>query len=332
MERVRGIQPGELATLLAGADLFETLADDELETLASFSGLYALEAGELLYEPGYTGGELYVIANGSIEVVRTADADRQETVARFIRGESFGELDLISKEPREETARAAGPTRVLIFPRREEEFEAILAARPELGARLLRKLMSAVAARLRQANDLYRRNSLWVRELQRQVYTDPLTGLYNRVYLEENLESRLVEERSALLMFKPDNFKQINDTFGHEAGDEGIRRIGAELRRLKEADEVVVRYMGNEYALILPIGGESLVRERAKLLQERLIGIKYGRDAAGNDIVVTVSVGIALYPTHSRRPLELIQKAHEAAMRGRTLGGSKILFNEEETE
>ena len=315
--------------LLMAADIFSALSTEEIRTLAIESELYALEAGEPLYEAGTAGGELCVIETGSITINRRNSDGKIETVARFVDGESFGELDLLGEAPREETANAESATRVLIFPRRGLSFSEILKSRPEVSARLLRKLMVAVASRLRKANQLIKENSPWVRELQEQVYTDPLTGLHNRTFLEENLQRRFGPSGCALIFLKPDNFKQINDTYGHEAGDAAIREIGEHLLSIREGGEELVRFMGNEYALISPERSLQEATRRAEKLRLETSRISYEKSLGRNDIVISVSAGLVRFPDHGLNPQELIALAHGLALKGRTIGGSRLLLPEE---
>ena len=105
----------------------------------------------------------------------------------------------------------------------------------------------------RKANILVKDNSAVMQELKRQVYGDKLTGLYNKTYLEETLPGLTVNTSQpvTLMLMKPDNFKMINDTFGHEAGDNTLKIMAAALNAFMEGRGTVLRYMGNELGIIL---------------------------------------------------------------------------------
>lgn len=319
----------EKELLLRKASIFAELSRKEIAEVAAHSDLYQFDRNELLYQPETRAAELFIIASGSVSISRRSESGPAEQLARFVAGESFGELDLLSENPRNEEARALKASSVLIFPRRGESFDEIIASSPRTYAQVLHKLVSAVAGKLRLANSLLKQNSLWVRELQSQVYTDPLTGLHNRAYLEENLASFLGEGACGLLMLKPDNFKQINDGYGHEAGDAAIREIGETLTASLQPAEELVRYMGNEYALILPGCDLEMSISRAREMQQLMMEIKYEKSIGKNDIVVTVSVGVVAYPKHGGDPEELIARAHALALQGRTIGGSRLLHPED---
>ncbi len=321
MRVIDSIENRDRSGFLGTAPIFSSLGAEELDFIAGHCALYEFDVGEHIYAAGSKKAELFILVAGKVGIYREEGA-----LARFLPGEIFGELGLLADEPREELAMAEEQTRILIFPRRDVCFQEILESRPELSSRLLRKLMESAASRLRQANRLIKQNSPWIRELRHQVYTDPLTGLPNRTYLEENLAGFFSSPPCALLMFKPDNFKQINDSYGHEAGDAAIRQIGRFLSRIALPEERVVRFMGNEYALICPETDIEEATQRARKIQKLQGALDYEYQGKANGIVVTVSAGIAVYPRHATNAPRIIALAHGLAMRGRTMGGGQLLI------
>jgi diguanylate cyclase (GGDEF)-like protein len=131
------------------------------------------------------------------------------------------------------------------------------------------------------------------------------------------------------MMFKPDNFKEINDTFGHEAGDQVIVLMSAELKRSFNGDEITVKYMGNELAVVLH--GRNRDEAHAEAVRIRAIMNNLDVTACTNNqpFRITVSIGISLFPEHSKDSTELIALAHELPLVGRGRGGNLILFPED---
>lgn len=119
-----------------------------------------------------------------------------------------------------------------------------------------------------------------------KLYRDPLTGAYNREYYEEHLAS--FQQASALAMIDVDNFKQINDTFGHLAGDKALQVVVETLQKNMRGVDAVIRYGGDEFLLVF----RSMEREafRAKLEQLREL-VSQAKVEGYPDLRITVSIG-----------------------------------------
>ncbi len=245
------------STLLRKASLFSSLDRDELALIARYSGYRTYEAGQVIFAQGSHREELFLIQDGTVAIRRRAEDDSEQDIARFVGGEVFGEMDLLDTVPRTASAVAEGPATLLVFPDRIE-FSRLLDTHPEAFARILRKLLGEIARRIRAIDRLMSEKTPWIEELKRQLHRDKLTGLWNRAFLEEELP-RIVaaHPRTSLLVVKPDNFKAINDTFGHEAGDKTLMILAEAVKsRLTEGD-IGARYRGDEYCVILPGRGRA---------------------------------------------------------------------------
>jgi two-component system, cell cycle response regulator len=138
------------------------------------------------------------------------------------------------------------------------------------------------------------------RRTYERTVKDPLTGAYNRHFLDERLVSELAFAQRhgvplTVMFVDADHFKRVNDTHGHAAGDEVLRRLSQLLESTLRAEDIVARYGGEEFVLVLrgvPTTGALAVAERVRVGVETL---KIGH--AGKWIPVTVSVGVA---THSK--------------------------------
>ncbi|WP_157271937.1 EAL domain-containing protein [Azohydromonas aeria] len=164
------------------------------------------------------------------------------------------------------------------------------------------------------------------RTAQQLVYLaerDPLTGLYNRRSFQHELQRRLVHAQRqgtqvALLLFDLDEFKLINDRYGHQAGDKVLVQVAAEVGGLVRRSEFLGRLGGDEFALICePDGPETL-----QALCDRLVAAiaRLPVSFRGRSLRLTSSLGVALFPEHADNPDELVARADAAMYQAKEAG------------
>ena len=155
--------------------------------------------------------------------------------------------------------------------------------------------------------------NLKLREVLRsQSIRDPLTGLFNRRYMEESLEREIRrairnKEHVALLMIDIDHFKQFNDTFGHQAGDTLLRELGAFLNQRTRGQDVACRFGGEEFAVILTGASLEAALKRAELLSggSQSVAVLYTGRVLGK---ISLSIGVSGFPEHGESAVELLGK------------------------
>jgi diguanylate cyclase (GGDEF)-like protein/PAS domain S-box-containing protein len=160
--------------------------------------------------------------------------------------------------------------------------------------------------------------------LRQQAMHDMLTGLFNRRYLEVALDKELQRATRGgtavgLMMVDIDHFKQINDTYGHLIGDEVLQAIGAFLRERIRGEDIVCRYGGEEFTLMLPNASIDETRRRAEELREAIktLPLRVGTHALPP---ISLSIGIAVFPSHGTNGDALLRVA-DAALYQAKLGG-----------
>jgi diguanylate cyclase (GGDEF)-like protein/PAS domain S-box-containing protein len=168
--------------------------------------------------------------------------------------------------------------------------------------------------------------------LRNQSIRDPLTSLYNRRYLEEMLQRetrRAVRSDLGLgvLMLDLDHFKKFNDTFGHDAGDTVLRETAAFLSKSVRAEDIVCRFGGEEFLVILPQASLKVTHVRAERIRSKLreLTVLHQGQPLG---MVTVSVGVAELPQHGTSPKELIDAADAALYRAKKNGRDRVVIAE----
>lgn len=169
--------------------------------------------------------------------------------------------------------------------------------------------------------------------LELQAQTDPLTGLWNHRTFHERLRNEVVRasaERGtvALVMLDLDDFKRVNDIYGHAVGDQVLAELATELRSTVRQSDGVCRTGGEEFAIILPGGDLTVAHSLAERVAERVAQAAF--EPVGP---MTLSIGIAIGPEHAANPRELVACAELAMMTAKARGKSRIVvFHEDESE
>lgn len=169
--------------------------------------------------------------------------------------------------------------------------------------------------------------------LREQSVRDALTGLYNRRYLEESFNreiARAVREKQplAVFMLDVDHFKQFNDQYGHEAGDAVLRAFGHVLRQSVRTSDIVCRFGGEEFTVVLAGATEPTALDWAGRLMKRIRAMEVRLEGQQLLPHVTVSAGLAVYPRHGADVETLLQAADHALYAAKHAGRDRITVSE----
>jgi diguanylate cyclase (GGDEF)-like protein len=178
-------------------------------------------------------------------------------------------------------------------------------------------------------NDMVRRLREGRQELERLSVTDPLTGLANRRRLESEIEREVLRSdrlshKFVVLMLDVDNFKKFNDTWGHPAGDEVLKRLARTLQELVREVDTAARYGGEEFMVILTETPATEAMRVAERVRARVSEIRLAQPG-GVEVGVTISVGLAEFPSSGKTPETLIEAADQALYRAKESGRNRVV-------
>lgn len=186
--------------------------------------------------------------------------------------------------------------------------------------------------RLRQSRDelakmnskLRKRN----KKLQELSITDSLTGLHNHKHLMERLTAEVIRSERhnhsfAVLMIDIDFFKKYNDTFGHQAGDEVLRKMAVIFQESIRSSDYAARYGGEEFMILLPETEMDRALKGADRITKRLSKERFGD--GNKEIPITISIGFATYPEHGEDPETLVSKADAALYQAKKAGRNRVI-------
>lgn len=167
--------------------------------------------------------------------------------------------------------------------------------------------------------------------LESLVFIDPLTGVYNRAFYDRQLALEMdrahrTGRKFALLVMDVDDFKSINDHHGHRAGDQVLARLAHEVRERMRKIDLLFRYGGEEFVLLLPGADLEEARRTAERLRSVVGAHRFAVDGPPMPLHVTVSLGGAIYPDDARTPTGLFRHADGAMYRAKEQGKNRVVF------
>jgi diguanylate cyclase (GGDEF)-like protein/PAS domain S-box-containing protein len=164
--------------------------------------------------------------------------------------------------------------------------------------------------------------------LRIQSVRDPLTGLFNRRYMEESLEREVLRSARSgrpvsAIVLDIDHFKQYNDAYGHDAGDMAVGEVSGMLVSQVRSEDIACRYGGDEFVVIMPDASLDIARQRAERMREAIqhVRIHYRGQKLGP---ISLSMGVATYPLHADTSDTLLKSADEALYRAKKEGRNRV--------
>jgi diguanylate cyclase (GGDEF)-like protein len=322
--------------ILGKVKIFADLEPAELGDLRGMLRPHILKAEQVLFREGDPGGELYVVESGSIGISVNAGDGQSVEIASFRAGDFFGEMSIFERERRSATCRAKSACRLLSL--QQDDLFRYMAEQPASAARIMKRMLAVTRRRLEDTGEFLSDMVLWGEQARRRAITDPLTGLYNRRYLEEAQEEYLTKARDsrqplAIVMLDLDHFREINEEYSQEVGDKVIVAAAEVFRRHLRPADAAARYGGDEFTFLLPgadctTAGRILEAIRADIealsLLAELPAARDGTPARGVRRLTT-SLGLACYPEHGEDIKSLRSLADAALYRAKELGRNRVM-------
>lgn len=175
------------------------------------------------------------------------------------------------------------------------------------------------------------KNITQFKKLEELSYTDSLSGLYNHRYFvkrlsEEIFRAKRYQRKLAFVIFDIDEFKIYNDSFGHQSGDQIIRQLGELILKVVRSIDVVCRYGGDEFCIIMPETDQEECLKFTERLRKSIQHHPFVDEFLQMEHHLTVSAGAAIYPQHAHTPEKLIYSADMALLNAKNSGKNKTLI------
>jgi diguanylate cyclase (GGDEF)-like protein len=310
-----------LAARYAHLDLFEGVDFDRIATLIAACPLVEVEPGQIVLEEGDANRTIFQVVSGRVRIA--LDGFDGIPLLTLEAGACFGELSILGQVNVAANVVALEYSQLLAIP--DDTLWALIRE----NHRFATNLLDVLSGRLRVTNDRLRDSLHAQQQYARAARLDPLTGLYNRRWLDEVLAReyrRCTRENRPLsfLMIDLDMFKTINDSHGHLVGDEVLRILASRLRNAMSARGVAARFGGEEFAVLL---ADSDPAQALEIAERFRVSVHDNPIATSmGPVPVTVSIGIS-ERTECQSPRDLMQRADAALYRAKKQGRNRVTSN-----
>jgi diguanylate cyclase (GGDEF)-like protein len=167
--------------------------------------------------------------------------------------------------------------------------------------------------------------------LNSKSYVDDLTHLFNRRYYNEHFpkefkRAQRYQHDLSIMFVDIDNFKEINDQYGHSIGDTVLRSVSNFIRKITRSSDLCIRYGGDEFLIILPETSRKAALEVGTKLQNAIESIMVNFDGQPDELIVNLSIGISSYPEDTIEPKMLVELADRALYEAKKSGKNQIIM------
>lgn len=307
-------------SLLAGLELFQGVQPDDVQALLQDCDRLDLDTGELLLSPGKRNENVYVVLSGQLNVhVGSTDS---AVLATMESGACAGEMSIIEDRDPSAYVVADEATHLLVI-HKDVLWDMVNASHA-----FSKNLLVVLSERVRSHNHFIAESIGDWRKFEKHATTDALTGLGNRHAMEESFPREVNRcaqgsDPVSLIMIDVDQFKSFNDKFGHVAGDRALSAVARILGKQFRPRDLLVRYGGDEFAVLLPGVDENEGMQIAERVRTAVSGSTESSDDSLIQIPIKISMGVAELRNHGGFEA-LLKDADAALYRAKNAGRNTV--------
>ena len=296
-------------SLLEGLELFQGVDPDSIQALLQQCERRDVPPGELLLSPGIRNENVFIVLSGSLNV--HMGSLKAPVLAKMESGACVGEMSIIEDRDPSAFVISAEDSHLLVI------HQTILWDMVHASHEFAKNLLVVLSERVRSHNRVIADSFGELRKFERHATTDALTGLGNRRSMQESFPreiARCIEDDKpvALIMVDVDNFKDFNDKFGHIAGDRALTAVAGILKHQFRPHDVLVRYGGDEFAVLLPGIDEETALSVADRVRTAVCGDT--TDSGDSLIKIPIKISMGIATLDGPGSLESLIRAADAAL------------------
>ncbi len=309
MSQTLAINSDYKRSLLERLELFRGVRAGDVQELLQNCARRDLDKGELLLSPGVPNESVFIVLSGSLNVhVGSLDTP---VLATMDVGACIGEMSIIEDRNPSAFVIGAEASHLLVI------HQTVLWEMVNASHEFSKNLLVVLSERVRWHNRVIADSYGELRKFERHAKTDALTGLNNRYGMEETFLREIKrceqdEQPISLVMIDIDNFKTFNDQFGHMAGDRALSAVASILKHQFRPRDLIVRYGGDEFAVLLP----GIDEKKSLSIADRVRQAVCGTTGDGSDslirIPIRISMGVAQLESNAN--LTTLIRAADAAL------------------
>ncbi len=316
-----------LKEFLPKVEIFSELGTGEIDALMPYLDHREYGVDDVLFQEGDQGKELFIVIDGTVSTsVRMSDGMGRE-VALFDRGNFFGEMSIFEDAPRSATCRIKDESRLLTM--KGNDFFLFAENNPRAAVKIMYRMLNITALRLSHAGEFLEEMVHWGEAARKRAITDEFTGAYNRRFLEDSLEGYVEKARKTglpltMVMVDLDYFRQINDGYTPEIGDQCILEVVKVFNDCLREGDILARYGGDEFTVILPDTDPDTAFEVVERVRQEVGKLDLLDQLEGPDIRLSLSQGLATFPDHVSDLKQLKEKTDQSLYEAKERGRNRV--------
>lgn len=320
MQHSHAINSDYKRSLLEGLELFQGVCPDDVQDMLQRCGRRDIEAGELLLSPLAKNEHVFVVLSGALNV-HVGDPDTP-VLATMDVGACVGEMSIIEDRDPSAFVIGAEASHLLVI------HQSVLWEMVDASHEFAKNLLVVLSERVRSHNRVIADSYGEMRKFEHHATTDALTKLANRHAMQELFPAEI--EKCAedgvpisMIMIDVDNFKDFNDQLGHIAGDRALLAVASILKNQFRPCDLLVRYGGDEFAVLLPGVNEDQALDIADRVRSSVSGDTENEEDSLIQLPIRISMGIAELNADGNLD-SLIRSADRALYRAKHAGRNTV--------